>query len=386
MALPFSYNVRNLLVRWRVTTLAIGAIALVVAVLVVLISMAQGFRIALQATGTIENAVLTQRGSTGELTSGISRDHANSVIVDSRVLRDAQGNALASPEVFVVASLPRHDGVVTNVSLRGVTPRAFVVRDGVRMIRGRAFRRGLNELIIGRRAAERYAGVDVGSTVRLQRREWTVTGVFEANGGGFESEIWGDLDVIAAAFNRRGGFQSVTVRLADPGAVEDFNAELQKNPRLQVQLIQERKYYDDQSAQVSLPLMALAAFVAIVMGVGAVFGAMNTMYAIVAARTREIGTLRALGFSRFAILTTFVTESTLLALAGGALGCALAIPANGLTSAAGGANFAEVSFAFQITMPTIGIGLALALMMGIAGGLLPAWRASRVPITAALRS
>jgi putative ABC transport system permease protein len=288
--------------------------------------------------------------------------------------------------VFVVASLPRHDGIVSNVSLRGVTPRAFVVRDGVRIVRGRAFRRGLNELIIGRRAAERYAGVDVGSTVRLQRRELTVTGVFEANGGGFESEIWGDLDVIAAAFNRRGGFQSVTVRLAEPSGVDAFNAELQKNPRLQVQLIQERKYYDDQSAQVSLPLMALAAFVAIVMGVGAVFGAMNTMYAIVAARTREIGTLRALGFSRFAILVTFVTESTLLAFAGGVLGCALAIPANGLTSAAGGANFAEVSFAFQITMPTIGIGLALALMMGIAGGLLPAWRASRVPITAALRS
>jgi putative ABC transport system permease protein len=386
MALPFTYNVRNLVVRWRVTTLAIGAIALVVAVLVVLISMAQGFRIALQATGTEENAVLTQRGSTGELTSGISRDHANSVIVDSRVARDAAGRPLASPEVFVVASLPRRDGVVTNVSLRGVTRRAFEVRHGVRIVRGRPFTPGLNELIIGKRAAERYAGVDVGDTVRLQRRDWTVVGVFEANGGGFESEVWGDLDVIAAAFNRRGGFQSVTLRLADPSTVAAFNDELQRNPRLQVQLIQERKYYDDQSAQVSMPLMGLAAFVAIVMGIGAVFGAMNTMYAIVAARTREIGTLRALGFSRVAILVTFVTESTLLALAGGVLGCALAIPANGLTSAAGGANFAEVSFAFQITAPTIVTGLVLALAMGVAGGLLPAWRASRVPITAALRS
>jgi putative ABC transport system permease protein len=222
--------------------------------------------------------------------------------------------------------------------------------------------------------------------VRLQRRDWTITGIFEANGGGFESEIWGDLDVIAGAFNRRGGFQSVTLRLVDPSGVTAFNDELQKNPRLQVQLIQERKYYDDQSAQVSMPLMALAAFVAIVMGIGAVFGAMNTMYAIVAARTREIGTLRALGFSRLAILITFVTESTLLALAGGVLGCALAIPANGFTSAAGGANFAEVSFAFRITVPTLVAGLGLALTMGLAGGLLPAWRASRIPITAALRS
>ena len=386
MALPFTYNVRNLIVRWRVTTLAIGAIALVVAVLIVLISMAQGFRLALQATGSIDNAVLTQRGSTGELTSGISRDHANSVIVDSRVRRDPNGRPLASPEVFVVAALPRQDGVLTNVSLRGVTPRAFEVRQGVRIIRGRSFQRGLNELIIGRRAAARYAGVDVGATVRLQRRDWLVTGVFEANGGGFESEVWGDLDVIAAAFNRRGGYQSVTLNLADPAQVETFNRELQKNPRFQVQLIQERKYYDDQSAQVSLPLLGLAAFVAIVMGIGAVFGAMNTMYAIVAARTREIGTLRALGFSRFSILASFVTESTLLALAGGILGCLIAIPANGMSSAVGGANFAEVAFAFRITPSTVVTGLVLAIVMGFAGGLLPAWRASRVPITAALRS
>jgi putative ABC transport system permease protein len=386
VALPFAYNVRNLIVRWRVTTLAVGAIALVVAVLVVLMSMAQGFRIALQATGTTENAVLTQRGSTGELTSGISRDNANAVIVDSRVARDADGVPLASPEIFVVASLPRNDGVVTNVSLRGVTSRAFVVRHGVRIVRGRQFHRGLNELIIGRRAAERYAGVGVGSTIRMQRRDWTVTGVFEANGGGFESEIWADLDVIAGAFNRRGGYQSVTLRLIDPAGVTAFNEDLQKNPRMQVQLIQERKYYDDQSAQVSLPLLALAGFVAIVMGIGAVFGAMNTMYAIVAARTREIGTLRALGFSRFAILITFVTESTLLALAGGLLGVALAVPANGLTSAAGGANFAEVAFAFRITTSTVVIGLSLATLMGLAGGLLPAWRAARLPITAALRS
>ena len=386
MALPFSYNVRNLIVRWRVTTLAIGAIALVVAVLVVLISMAQGFRLALQATGSTDNAVLTQRGSTGELTSGVSRDNANAVIVDSRVRRDANGRPLASPEIFVVAALPRKTGPVVNVSLRGVTPVAFEVRNGVRIIRGRRFERGLNELIIGRRAAERYAGVEVGSTVRLQRRDWLIVGVFEANGGGFESEIWGDLDVLAPAFNRRGGYQSVTLRLADPDSVIAFNRELEKNPRMQVQLIQERKYYDDQSAQVSLPLLGLAGFVAIVMGVGAIFGAMNTMYAIVAARTREIGTLRALGFSRISILISFVTESTLLALAGGILGCLGAIPANGLTSAAGGANFAEVSFAFRITPPTIVTGLVLAVLMGFAGGLLPAWRASRVPITAALRT
>ena len=386
MALPFSYNVRNLVVRWRVTTMAVGAIALVVAVLVVLFAMANGFRIALQATGATDNAVLTQRGSTGELTSGISFDNARAVMVDDRVARDEIGNPIASPEIFVVASLVRLDGKATNVSLRGVKKAAFVVRKGVRIIQGRTFTTGLNELIIGRKAAARYAGVAIGSTIRLQRRDWLITGIFEANGGGFESELWGDLDVLAPAFQRRGGYQSVTLRLKVPDRVKAFHEDLAKNPRMQVQLIQERQYYDDQSASVSLPLLALAVFVALVMGVGAVFGAMNTMYGIVAARTREIGTLRALGFSRFSILLSFVIESTLLALVGGILGCLLAIPANGMSSAAGGANFAEVMFAFQITTPALVTGLVLAVVMGFAGGLLPAWRAARVPITAALRS
>ncbi len=386
MALPFTYNVRNLIVRWRVTALAVGAIALVVAVLVVLVAMANGFRIALRATGSTANAVLTQRGSTGELTSGISFDNARAVMVDDRVARDARGLPLASPEIFVVASLPRRDGRVANVSLRGVTPAAFVVRQGVAIIRGRSFAPGLTELIVGRKAADRYAGVEIGSRIRVQRRDWTIVGVFEANGGGFESEVWGDLNAIAPAFQRRGGYQSVTVRLTDPDVVTAFNDELSKNPRMQVQLVQERKYYDDQSAQVSGPLLALAGFVAIVMGIGAVFGAMNTMYAIVAARTREIGTLRALGFSRWSILLSFVIESTLLAFAGGVVGCLAALPANGLTSAAGGANFAELSFAFRITPGAVITGLVLAVAMGCAGGLLPAWRASKIPITAALRA
>lgn len=387
MALPISYNARNLIVRWKVTTLAVGAIALVVAVLVVLISMANGFRLALQATGSVENAVLTQRGSNGELTSGIEFEDARVVIVDDRVARDERGNPMASPEIFVVASLPKRDtGTLVNVSLRGVTPQAFSVRQGVTLVEGRTFTRGLNEIIVGKKAAGRYAGVAIGDRVRMQRRDWLVTGIFEANGGGFESELWGDLDVLAPAFQRRGGYQSVTLRLKDPASVVAFNAELERNPRLQVQLVQERKYYDDQSAAVSGPLLGLAMFVAVVMGIGAVFGAMNTMFAIVSARTREIGTLRALGFSRLSIMVSFVIESTLLAVAGGAAGCLMAIPANGISSAAGGANFAEVAFAFRITAPVIAAGMALAVVMGFAGGLLPAWRASRVPITAALRS
>ncbi len=386
MALPFTYNVRNLIVRWRVTVLAVGAIALVTAVLVVLMAMANGFRTALRATGSTENAVLTQRGSNSELTSAISFDNARAVMVDDRVRRDEVGSPIASPEVIVVALLPRKDGPLVNVSVRGVTSSAFQVRQGVRITAGRSFTPGLNELIVGVRAADRYAGLEVGSTVRLQRRDWLVVGIFEANGGGFESELWGDFNVLAAAFQRRGGYQSVTLRLQSPENVLAFNEQLSKDPRMRVQLVQERKYYDDQSSQVSLQLLGLAAFVAVVMGIGAVFGAMNTMYGIVAARTREIGTLRALGFSRWSILLAFVIESTLLALVGGVLGCLLAVPANGMSSAAGGANFAEVSFAFRITSPAVITGLVLAVSIGFFGGLLPAWRASMVPVAAALRT
>ena len=386
MALPLSYNIRSLYVRGRVTLLAIGGIALVVAVLIVLTAMAAGFRIALQASGSSENAIITQRGSTSEITSGIGRDAINAMVVDPRIARDASGEPLASPELVVVAAMRRkEDGAAVNVVIRGVTPVAFKVRSNVTMVDGRRFTPGLYEVIVGRKLSERMTNMEIGRTIRMQRRDWTIVGVFEANGSAFESEVWGDKDAMGPAFGRGAGAQTLTVRMQDPAAIAAFNDELQRNPRMQVQATQERVYYEQQSAGVSGPLLALAVFVAIVMGIGAVFGAMNTMYAIVAARTREIGTLRALGFSRIAILIAFVIESTFLAVVGGALGCLIALPANGISSAAGGANFAEVAFAFRITPPALIAGMTLAVLMGIAGGLLPSFRAARVPITAALR-
>lgn len=386
MALPISYNVRSLYVRRKVTLLAIGGISLVVAVLIVLTAMAAGFRIALQATGSPDNAIVTQRGSGSELTSGFSRDNANTILVDARVKRDEAGRPMASPELVIVANLlRREDNQPINVLVRGVTPMAFKVRHGVRIVEGRNFTPGLYEVIVGRKMAERIKDAQLGGTIKLQRRDWKVVGVFAASGSGFESELWGDVEVMAPAFNRSGGYQSLTLRMNDPSAIRAFNDELQRNPRMQVQAIQERQYYEEQSGQVSGALLALAVFVAVVMGIGAVFGAMNTMYAIVAARTREIGTLRALGFSRIAILAAFVIESTFLALVGGAIGCLVALPANGISSAAGGANFAEIAFAFRVTPPAIVTGMVLAILMGIAGGLLPAFRAARLPITAALR-
>lgn len=385
MALPLSYNIRNVRQRWQVTLLAIVGIALVVTVFVFLTAMASGFRLALRATGRTDNAIIVQRGSNSELTSGIPRGPAQVMIVDSRVARGADGQPLASPEILVVANLKRKvDGADVNVSVRGVTTQAFVVRGGIRMLRGRPFTPGLDEVVVGERAAERF-GLEVGGTLPIQKHDWKIVGVFSSEGSGFESEIWGDLNVMAEPLRRTGGYQVIALRLADPSALDAFKKTLEDDPQQQVTVSQERAYYEAQAGNTAAALMGLAYFVAIVMGTGAVFGAMNTMYALVAARTREIGTLRALGFSRRSVLFSFVTESVFLAALGGVLGCILALPANGVTSATGGANFSELAFAFRITPMALAGGLMFAVVMGVAGGLLPAFRAARLPITRALR-
>ena len=385
MALPISYNIRNLRVRWQVTLLAIFGIALVVTVFVTLSSMANGFRIALRATGRVDNAIVVQKGSQSELTSGIGREPSSVIIVDDRVARGSDGQPLASPEVLVIANLNRkRDGAPTNVSIRGVTARAFTVRGGIKIVSGRAFQPGLYELVVGERTADRF-GLAVGTKVKLQRRDWEVVGIFASLGSGFESEVWGDLDAIGPAFNRTGGYQVIVVRLSAPSQLEALKKDLEANPQLQVQVSEERAYYDAQAGPVAAALMGLAGFVSVIMGIGAVFGAMNTMYAIVASRTREVGTLRALGFSRGSILFTFVVESVFLAVVGGVIGCVLALPANGITTATGGANFSEVAFAFRITPVSLTAGMLFAVAMGFLGGFLPAFRAARLPITSALR-
>lgn len=387
MALPLSYNVRNLRVRWRLTMLAVLGIAAVVSVFVVLVAMAAGFARVLATTGIPQNGIVVQRGSVSEMTSGMSRQVASQIMVDSRVARGADGHPLASPEIVVAVSMRRStDGEPTNVLVRGVTPTALVVRNGIRIEQGRAFTPGLAEIIVGRRIRDRITGLALGRVVTIQRREWRIVGIFSAGGSGFESEVWGDLDVMAQAFNRMGGYSSLALRLSDPSMRPAFDQEIRRNPQMQLQLNEERAYYEGQAGLVGPAMWALAGFVAIVMGVGASFGAMNTMYAIVAARTREIGTLRALGFSRLSVLTAFVLESSLLALVGGLLGCALALPANGLTGATANATFSELAFAFQITPPILLGGMAFALLMGVAGGLLPAFRAARLPIASALRA
>jgi len=387
MALPLSYNFRNLVVRWKVTLLAIVGIALVVTVLVTLTAMSRGFQRALAETGSTDNGIVVQRGSGSELTSFFSREQRNLIEADERIARGADGKPLTSPDIVIVANLKRRaDGQPSNVTVRGVTPLAFEVRRGIQVVAGKNFTPGLNQVIVGEKIARRMAGLDLGSHITIQKRDWEVVGWFTANGSAFESEIWGDYDVMGPAFLRGGGQNSLTVRLKDPKTREAFDKDLQANPQFQLEMKDERQYYADQSGPVSGPLLVLATFVSLFMGIGAVFGAINTMNAIVASRTREIGTLRALGFSRASILGAFLIESLLLALVGGLLGCLFSIPWNGYTAGTGQTqSFSEVAFAFRITPDALLSGVLLALGMGLVGGLLPAIRAARLPITTALR-
>jgi len=387
MALPLSYNVRNVRTRWQVSLLAVIGIGLVVTVFVALMAMRTGFTMALRATGVPENAMVVQRGSASELTSWVPLDHRNKIVVDPRIAVASDGRPLASPEIVIVGAMPRRsDGLQTNVTIRAVTPKAFEVRGGIEIEQGRNFQPGIDEIIVGQRIADRIRGLDLGATIPIQKHHWKIVGIFTSRGGAFESEIWGDFDAMAGPFRRQGGSNSLAVRLKDPSALESFDRWIRDDPEMQLQAVEERKYYEDQAGGLSATLLFLVAFVSIIMGIGAVFGAMNTMYAIVAARTREIGTLRALGFSRRSILFSFVVESVILAFAGGLFGCLLAFPINGFSTASGQTpSFSEVAFAFQITPNILGWGLVFATIMGFFGGLLPAFRGARLPITSALR-
>src|SRR5580698_200287 len=387
MALPLSYNVRNLRQRWKVTLLAIVGIGLVVAVFVTLLAMETGFRIALRSTGSPLNGIITQRGSTSELTSWVNIADANVIEADAHVARDSAGKAMASCEVVILANKPRRsDGQPANITMRGVPPMVFNVRNNVKIVEGRNFTPGLYEVIVGKKMADRVSGLNIGDTISVQRHDFKVVGLFTADGSSFESEIWGDYDAMGPAIGRNGGCSSLTVRLSNPATLSEFDKEVRANPRVQLEVDSEPKYYEDQAGPVAGALLGLAAFVAVVMGIGAVFGAMNTMYAIVSQRTREIGTLRALGFSRFSILVSFVLESMILALIGGVLGCLLAFTMNGYTAGTGQTqSFSEMAFAFKITPHVLVFGMVFAVLMGLVGGLLPAFRASRMAITRALR-
>ena len=387
MAIPLTYNVRSLQVRWTSTVVAILGIAGTVGVFVAMLALARGFKATLVASGSPQNAIVRRAGATSEMDSGITLDQV-------RVIEDAPGLArggvgpLVSPEVVVVAAfLLRSTGTDANVQVRGVSPKVLAVRDSVKIIAGRLFQPGLNELVVGRNVTRSYVGFELGKTVRFGGGTWTVVGVFDAGGSAFDSELWCDANVLNQVFQRpRNLFQSVTVRLSAPGALTTFKDALTSDPRLTVQAEREVEYYEKQSQMLTTLIVVLGTIVSLVMGIGAVFGALNTMYSAVAERSREIATMRALGFGTGSVVTSFVFEALCIALVGGLLGCVAVLPLNGLTTGAmNWQTFSHLAFAFRVTPLLLLGGLGFALVMGLVGGVPPAIRASRQRIAVALR-
>jgi putative ABC transport system permease protein len=321
------------------------------------------------------------------MVSGLSREQTRLIADAPGVARTAQG-PLSSAELFVIINLPkRSTGTDANVPLRGVERAALAVRDKVEITAGRMFEWGRNEVLVGRGAAREFAGLEVGAKMKVGRQEWPVVGIFSANGGVAESEIWTDATVLQAAYNRGESYQSVYARLNSVAAFQEFKDALTSNSQLNVKVARQSEYYAENSETLSRLITTLGFLIAFLMAIGAVFGALNTMYSAVAARTREIATLRALGFGRGAVVVSLLIESLLLALVGGALGAGLAYFAfnNFQTSTMNWQSFSQVTFAFAVTPQLLVQGIVWATLIGLAGGLLPAIRAARLPIAAALR-
>jgi putative ABC transport system permease protein len=372
--------------RGPVAATVIG-IAGVVAVLVGVLSIAAGFKQAMTASGAPDTAIVLRSGADSEMVSGLSREQTRLIADAPGVARSVTG-ALSSAELFVIINLPkRTTGTDANVPLRGVESAALSVRDNVKITEGRMFEWGKNEILVGSGAAREFAGLDVGSKIKVGRQEWPVVGIFSANGGVAESEIWTDAKVLQAAYNRGDSFQSVSTRLTSPGAFQEFKDALTANPQLSVKVARQADYYAENSQTLTRLITTLGYIIAGLMAIGAIFGALNTMYSAVAARTREIATLRALGFGSGAVVVSFLLESLLLALVGGALGAGLAYFAfnNFQTSTMNWQSFSQVTFAFAVTPQLLWQGIVWATLIGLVGGLLPAIRAARLPIAAALR-
>jgi len=387
MALPLIYNLESVRARWRTTIVAILGIAGTVGVFVAMLALAKGFQAALITSGDPDNAFVRRAGATSELDSAITLEQLRPLEDAAEVQRTAEG-PLASPEVVVVAALPlKKTHTDANVQVRGVTPRALDVHKAVKVTEGRFFQKGLLEMVVGRNALRSYIGVAPGDTLKLGGSGWKVVGVMDSGGSAFDSEIWCDADLLNSTFQRPAGvYQSVTLRLVSRGSLSALAARIAGDPRLRVQVERETDYYAKASRMMTNMIVGLGSIVALVMGVGAVFAALNTMYSAVAERTREVATIRALGFGGGSVVLSFVLEALFVSLAGGLLGCLVILPLNGLTTATMNfQTFSQLSFAFRVTPVLLGLGLAFALLMGMAGGVPPAIRAARLPVTAALR-
>ena len=385
MAIPFKYNLRNLVVRRVSTLMTIGTIALVVAVFVALFALANGLNSALVASGSPENVVVIRPGSQTEMQSGMTKEQFQILQTLPGIARDQQDKPKASGEIAVVVNLPRRGSrESTNVTLRGVSEAGLALRPNVKLVEGRMFQQDVGEAIVSRKVADRFSGTSIGETLQLGRRNLTIVGLFDAGGTSFDSEIWSSVNDVADAFDRN-GYSAALVRAESVATRDQLINRIVSDQRLKMDAKSELSYYAEQTSA-SGPIRQLGIFVAIIMGIGACFGGMNTMYASVAHRTREIGTLRALGFSKLSIMTSFVIESMMLALIGGVAGCLLALPVNGIaTGTMNFRTFSELAFSFRITPDLLVSALIFSLVLGLIGGLLPSRLAARMPITRALR-
>jgi len=385
MAIPFKYNFRNLIVRRVSTLMTIGTIALVVAVFVALFALANGLNSALVASGSPENVVVIRPGSQTEMQSGMTKEQFQILQTLPGIARDQQDKPKASGEIAVVVNLPRRgSGETANVTLRGVSEAGLALRPNIKLDKGKMFQQDVGEAIVSHKVADRFSGTSIGETLQLGRRNLTIVGLFDAGGTSFDSEIWSSVNDVADAFDRN-GYSAALVRAESVATRDQLINRIVSDQRLKMDAKSELTYYAEQTSA-SGPIRQLGIFVAIIMGIGACFGGMNTMYASVAHRTREIGTLRALGFSKLAIMTSFVIESMMLALLGGVAGCLLALPVNGIaTGTMNFRTFSELAFSFRITPDLLLSALIFSLVLGLIGGLLPSRLAARMPITKALR-
>jgi putative ABC transport system permease protein len=387
MAIPIIYNVRSVKARWTSTIVAVAGIAGTVGVFIAMLSLARGFRATLVTSGSADNALITRAGATSEMTSGVSID-AVKIIQDAPGIARTANAPLLTSEAVLMAPIPLiSTGTDANVELRGVSPNVFAIRRNIKIAEGRMFQPGLAELIVGKNANKTYSGLTLGSEIGLGSRRWQVVGVFDAGGSSFDSEVWGDAHLLNGAFKRPDTLsQSVTVHLISADALQQLKDSLTSDPRLNVDVTREIDYYSKQSTRMTTLITILGGFVAGIMAIGAVFGALNTMYSAVAERGREIATMRALGFGAAAVILSFSIEALLISFIGGGVGCLAVLPLNGLTtSTMNFQTFSNLAFAFKITPELLVKGIVFALVMGLVGGLLPAVRAARLPVATALR-
>ncbi|HMK57136.1 MAG TPA: ABC transporter permease [Dissulfurispiraceae bacterium] len=385
--IPFSYNLRNLWTRRLTTGLTIGGMALVVFVFSAVLMLAEGLKKTLVATGSPENVVVIRKGSDSEIQSGVERLQASTIETQPEVAIGADGQPLVAKELVVVIVLPkRGTGKGSNVVIRGASAESLLLRPQIRLLEGRLPKPGSSEIMAGINIAKRFTGGGLGETLRFGMRSWTVVGIFDAGNTGFSSEIWGDVDQLMPAF-RRQAYSSVIFRLRDPSEFEAVKKRIENDPRLSLEAMRETRYYEKQSEMMAKFLRILGISLTAIFSLGAIIGAMITMYAAVANRVSEIGTLRALGFHRRSILGAFLLESLLLGFFGGAIGLFFSAFLQFFTiSTMNFQTFSELAFSFDLNFQIAYQAMGFALIMGFAGGLLPAVRASRLPIVDALRA